>query len=143
MTLTEKQIEYIDTNLRFYGIKSEELRNDVIDHICTHIENSKTTDFDIAYKDAIQKFGGYAAMLLIEKETYALTVQTKDIVRIKFLYSLGFLSLFFIIIGALFKIMHWPGASIMLLSGLACLAFIFLPLFFYHKYKSAVKRISS
>jgi len=30
-----------------------------------------------------------------------------------------------VIIGALFKLMHWPGASIMLIAGLGTEAFIF------------------
>ena len=40
------------------------------------------------------------------------------------------------IIGSLFKIMHWPGANIMLVLGLGTLAFIFIPIaakYWYNK----------
>jgi len=38
------------------------------------------------------------------------------------------------ILGVLFKIQHWPGASILLVLGLAGLAIIFIPSFAKYKY---------
>ncbi|HRC90567.1 MAG TPA: hypothetical protein PK210_00565 [Bacteroidia bacterium] len=40
------------------------------------------------------------------------------------------------VLGGLFKIMHWPGANIMLVLGLGTLAFIFIPIaakYWYNK----------
>jgi len=38
----------------------------------------------------------------------------------------------------MFKIMHWPMASIFMLAGFLLLNFGFLPAYFYQKYRAAV-----
>ena len=140
MILTDQQIEYISNNLKFYGIKSDELRNDVLDHICTFIENETFEDFETAYKEAIKNFGGYNEMRMMETETYLLTSFRKNMFRRRLLYIFGFLSLNSVFSGMLFKLMHWPGASIILFSGFLLLIFIFLPIAFYHKYKTVYQK---
>ena len=45
------------------------------------------------------------------------------------MYVLGSVAPSLVIIGTIFKIMHWPGASIMLTLGLFLLAAIYLPIF--------------
>lgn len=42
----------------------------------------------------------------------------------------GFISAFLMLFGAYFKIMHWPGANVMLVLGMLTLAIVFLPLMF-------------
>lgn len=137
MILTDQQIEYISTNLKFYGIRSEELRSDVIDHICTYIENKETDDFNTAYNEAIQRFGGYAAMAVLEKDTYLLTTFKKNAFRQRLVYIFGFMASFIISLGILFKFMHWPYATILFFCGSLILIFFYLPIIFYHKYKIA------
>ena len=41
--------------------------------------------------------------------------------------------------GIFFKIMHWPGANILLVIGMFLITFIFLPIFFWQLYRSEVK----
>ena len=136
MTLTEQQIDYIAANLEFYGVASEELRNDLIDHICTNIENSETDDFDAAYKDAIQQLGGQHAMRNIDRDTYLLTTFRKSLYRQKLVYIIGFISFFVMTAGAIFKWQHWPGANIIAISGMGMIMLAYLPLYFYQKYDS-------
>lgn len=140
MILSDQQIEYISTNLEFYGVTSQELHNDVLDHICTYIENNEFEDFDSAYNQAIQKFGGYAAMGAMERETYLLTTFKKNVIRQKIVYTSGFLASFMIFTGLLFKFMHWPYANIITFSGSLVLILIFIPVFFYHKYKISYQK---
>ena len=45
-----------------------------------------------------------------------------------------------VLVGALFKIMHWPFAGLMLPIGTAIAIFGFLPLFFYTSYKEQVEK---
>lgn len=52
-------------------------------------------------------------------------------------YLLGFVTCFLLSMGVLFKIMHWPLASILLVLGFASLNFGLLPVYFYQKYKAA------
>jgi len=52
-------------------------------------------------------------------------------------YLTGFLASFTISTGFIFKIMHWPGANVLMLTGFIALNIGFLPLYFYDKYKAA------
>ena len=53
------------------------------------------------------------------------------------IYLSGFLACFTLSTGCMFKIMHWPLASMLMLTGFLLLNFGFLPFYFYQKYKSA------
>lgn len=50
---------------------------------------------------------------------------------------LGFLAFFSLSNGLMFKMMHWPGANIIMFSGFLLLSFGFLPAYFYGRYKAA------
>jgi len=143
MIITDDQAAYIATNLEFYGIVQEELKEDLLDHICTYIEQGNFNDFDSAYKEALLKFGGHSAMGSLQQEIIILVMLKKNILLQKTIYISGFLAGFFLSTGSLFKIMHWPFATILLFSGFIILNLLFMPVFFYHKYKMAGKNIIS
>ena len=50
----------------------------------------------------------------------------------KYVYGLGAAV---VIVGALFKIMHWPGAAVMIILGSFSFAFLFIPLIILKKFK--------
>jgi hypothetical protein len=54
----------------------------------------------------------------------------------------GFLSLFAITTGILFKGMHWPGANISLVTGVFLLNVGFLPLYFIDRYRRSIHQES-
>ena len=56
------------------------------------------------------------------------------------LHISGFVGLAFTTVGSLFKIMHWPGASFMLLVGLGTLAFLYVPIYFYKRYQTSANK---
>lgn len=143
MILSESQIEYIAANLQHYGVREEALREDLLDHICTHIEEGEATDFELAYRDALQKFGGQYGIFALQQHTFYLVSLERSQTRRKVLYTAGFIAAFFISSGSVFKFMHWPGASIMLVVGFTVMNLIFLPVFFYHRYKSQNNTYSS
>lgn len=143
MTLTEKQIDYIANSLEFYGMASEDLRNDVLDHICTYIEEGDFSDFDDAYRQAVAKFGGQYAFGSLQRETFLMT-GLKGILRLRIaLYASAFAGIVPVLTGMLFKIMHWPFASILLCVGVMVIALVFLPLFFYTRYKEHHRKMVS
>jgi hypothetical protein len=39
-------------------------------------------------------------------------------------------------IGILFKVMHWPGANILIISSLAIFTFVFIPIYFFSRYRN-------
>ena len=51
----------------------------------------------------------------------------------KTLYLIGLISTIFTFLGSFFKIMHWPGASVIIIMGALSLAFIFVPLLIFIK----------
>lgn len=51
---------------------------------------------------------------------------------------IGFLSVFAITTGMLFKVMHWPWSGIILVLGVFLLNVGFLPMYFFDRYKKAV-----
>lgn len=59
------------------------------------------------------------------------------------LYLTGMIAGILAILGALFKIQHWPGASIALTLGLGTLAFAFLPIYASVKKKEAAAKNKS
>ena len=47
----------------------------------------------------------------------------------KFMYILGTIAPSLLIIGAIFKLQHWPGASVLIVLGSFLLAAVYLPVF--------------
>jgi hypothetical protein len=55
----------------------------------------------------------------------------------KWVFSFGFLLAMAITIGVLFKIMHWPFANILMLSGLTSFIFIYVPIYYFSRIRRA------
>ena len=53
----------------------------------------------------------------------------------KTIYFIALITTFLIVSGSLFKIMHWPGAAIMIILGSFSFAFLFIPLIILKKFK--------
>ena len=53
----------------------------------------------------------------------------------KTIYFIALITTFFIVFGSLFKIMHWPGATVMITIGSFSFAFLFIPLIILKKFK--------
>ncbi|MFT4545500.1 MAG: hypothetical protein ACI9EQ_001976 [Bacteroidia bacterium] len=56
------------------------------------------------------------------------------------MHILGFVGLGITSLGVHFKIMHWPGASALLVSGMSILAFGYVPVYFIKRYKTSVNK---
>jgi hypothetical protein len=61
----------------------------------------------------------------------------------KFIYISGIVIINIFVFGALFKIMHWPGANILIALGLGSFCIGFLPLAFIQSYKGNGKKYKS
>ncbi|MGX7667927.1 hypothetical protein [Flavobacterium pedocola] len=57
----------------------------------------------------------------------------------KSFYLVGFLTAFILGIGAMFEFLHWPFRGMIVFAGFLMLNFGVIPMFFYHKYKTAAK----
>lgn len=142
MILTDQQIEFIEKNLKLYGVSSADLREDLLDHICTYIEAKDSSDFDSLYQEALQKFGGYSSFQNLQRETH-LQKFAKDIITInKVKFSFGFIVILFLVIGLVFQMMQWPYANVWLLGAILVSVTIILPIHFYTKYKKSIHKFS-
>lgn len=139
MKLTKEQIEFIIQDVHHRGITLESLHDSLVDHLCCALENSCESNFEQAYIKALNTFE-HGNLATIQSETIFFINRKKEIIMKKSMFILGYLSLFLGTTGFLFKTMHWPGAGIMLVLGIALFNLAFLPMFFYDRYKQSISK---
>jgi hypothetical protein len=106
-TITDEQIEYILSDLTANGIETEDLRMNLLDHICCMIELNLTEgdDFKLYYEQTIRQF--YKNTL---KE---IEIETTNLITFKNYYGMkkaiiisGSMSAITLLTGSIFKLMH-------------------------------------
>ncbi|WP_417602381.1 GldL-related protein [Owenweeksia hongkongensis] len=137
MELTKQHIEFIQQDIHQKGIAMDDLAESLVDHICCSIENDTEGNFSLAYAKALKAFGE-DGLQKIQDETFFLLILKREITMQKSMYIMGYMAAILATTGLLFKMMHWPGANIMLVSGIALLNLGFLPMYFYDRYKRAI-----
>jgi len=143
MNVTEEQVEFISNSLEFHGLQHQDVKEDIIDHICTTIESSNHIDFMLAYKEAIQKLGGYENIKQLQTQTKQLLHGKMMEKTTKIQYISGVCMLVVFSLGLLFKMFHWPYANITLILGTIIFVLIYVPLYFYIKYKKSILNYQS
>ncbi len=115
-TLTETQIEQIAKILAACGHEPGALADDLLDHICSVVEHS-AGDFDTALENAIARFGGTDALSFLKIQTRIALQHRRKVwlSRLVHRFKYGFAT--FLVVAAMFKLMHWPGANVLLLSA--------------------------
>lgn len=142
MELSEKHIVFIDNSLSLYGVKDENLREDLLDHICTYIEEQETGDFNKLYQQALQKFGGYASFQNLQLETNHQKLAKEIITVNKLKFSLGFVVILLLVVSLVFQMMSWPYANAWLLAAIAVSVLVILPTHLYANYKKSIHKYS-
>lgn len=138
--LSDQQIDYILDDISARGVEMESLQQNLLDHICCVIENNleENGDFESFYQKTIKTF--YKdALWEIEEETLLLLTYKNYYAMKKTMIISGITAAATFIAGSFFKIMHWPGASFLLLIGMLTSSFIFLPLFFLFKKNETIE----
>jgi hypothetical protein len=134
--ISDQQIDYILSDIGARGVEMESLQQNLLDHVCCIIENNleENGDFESFYKKTIQTF--YKDELWeIEEETLLLLTYKNYYTMKKVMITSGSFSAAAMIFGILFKFMHWPGASALIILGISASSLIFLPLLFILKSK--------
>lgn len=132
--LNDEQVTYILKDIRRNGIESEELQLDLLDHICCVIETEMLPDnnFEEFYRSVLPRFFKRELRELQEETILLLTFKNYYAMK-KVMISSGAFSAFTFLIGALFKVMHWPGAGIILVSSIVIFVY-----FFFHCFQFCV-----
>ncbi|HKK38480.1 MAG TPA: hypothetical protein VJ949_03635 [Cryomorphaceae bacterium] len=144
MTLTEEQIDSIRNILIAEGIQNESLTDDLLDHICCVVEVlvKRGKSFEDAVNEAIVDLAPNG-LIELEIQTRYLLNSKRIIIMKKLMYSAGFIGAVLISLGSLFKIMHWPSANILVISGMIAFLLFFVPLFALDRYKVEASRAMS
>jgi hypothetical protein len=137
-SLSNEQVDHILSDIRRRGVEMEDLQYNLLDHICCILEQELEADgdFERLYQQTIQKF--------YKKELKEIEDETIKLLTFKNYYGMkrsmiisGTFSAIAFFIGSFFKVMHWPGAGVMLVSGMVVFSLVFLPLVFALKTKEA------
>lgn len=131
--LSEQQIDYILDDIKQRGVEIEDLQMSLLDHVCCIIERDfNGNDFEQFYQQTIRQFFKIE-LKEIEQETINLLTFKNYYAMKKFMIMSGIASAIAFIIGSFFKIMHWPGAGLLLILAILSFSLVFLPLLFVLK----------
>lgn len=134
--ISEQQIDFILNDISARGVEMESLQQNLLDHICCIIEHDleENGDFESFYQTTVKRF--YKdALWEIEEETLRLLTFKNYYTMKKTMIVSGTFSAAAMSLGIFFKFMHWPGASILIILGIAVSSLVFLPLLFTLKAK--------
>ncbi|MCH2225472.1 MAG: hypothetical protein MK066_11945 [Crocinitomicaceae bacterium] len=135
--VNDEQIDFILSDIAKRGIETEDVRFNILDHVCCIIENEMPNDSDFIefYERTISRF--------YKKKLRELQEETNNLIIFKYYYAMrrtlkisGAASMILSILGAIFKAQHLPGANILILLSLFFFAFIFIPLNIVMKFKN-------
>lgn len=127
-TLSEQQIDKIFDLIVDNGVSYESLQVDLLDHVCCMVEQKmdEGKSFGDSLKLALQEFGYKHFSEIQEATIYLLTLKQRKMKKTTGI--IGIISSLLVISGVFFKIMHWPGAGILLVIGLVLIGVIVFPL---------------
>ena len=127
--ITDDQVDFILDDIEKRGVITEDVRYNILDHVCCIIENEMKSEsnFKEFYRNTIAQF--YIKELgEIEEETQVLLTFKHYYAMKRTLKISGITSITLILLGVTFKAMHWPGASVMAVLGLGFFSLVFIPL---------------
>lgn len=143
--LSEEQVDLVCQRITSDGVTTAALQSGLLDHYCCFIEDEMNngTDFERAYGKAFMAITPNG-MHEIEEELFFLMNFKKQTNMKRIIYGIGFVATFLISMGLLFKVLHWPGASMMLFSGFGALiitlaALLIHSLQYMNKYSTGYK----
>ncbi|MFT6165920.1 MAG: hypothetical protein ACJAV5_000777 [Vicingaceae bacterium] len=141
-SLSDIEVDFIESDLKSLGIVSEDLRDNLLDHICCILETEMNEDdeFDEYYRQVLPRF--------FKNELSEIQTETYNLLKFKNFYTMkkilnfsGIATVVLTILGALFKSMHWPGAAMLIILGGFSFSIIYMPLLIVLKLKDDESKI--
>ena len=142
VSLTDEQVDFIRKEIESHGISLPDLQANLIDHMCTIIENemSDNDDFHSFFYSILPRFF-HDNLHEIEMETIQLIHQQK-FKHMKKALNLSLLaSAIILVLGVIFKIYHLPGAAALFLAGTGISVLAVFPLLLILLYKQPTSLI--
>jgi hypothetical protein len=140
MQLSLDQFRIVERDVQDEGISYSHLEYDLLDHVCCDIEDRMHSgiSFNDAYQ-AVKRDIGLLGLRRVQQETLLLINKNYRIMK-KSMKTLGTIALAGISIAALAKIMHWPGASILIILSTFIVSTVFFPAALYVWYKEVFEK---
>ncbi|SEL81510.1 hypothetical protein SAMN04487910_3340 [Aquimarina amphilecti] len=144
MKLNSEQEEKIKSFVDKQGLKLLELRDNIVDHLCCVVESDLKTGktFDQSLQDAISELAPNG-LIDLERKTFFLLNSKRIIMMKKLMYFIGFIGSLTLTAGIVFKMLWYPGANNLFITGFLLLLLIFVPMLAIDKYKVAIARTLS
>ncbi|HPV55836.1 MAG TPA: hypothetical protein PKW61_01805, partial [Tenuifilaceae bacterium] len=141
-TLSKCQVQQIADDVENARITFSHLADDLIDHICCEVESGmyEGKSFDEAY-ELVKQQVGIKTLQKIQENTQYLIDKNYRIMKMTMKIA-GNVSLALLALATLMKILHLPGASILLLLGFVILGLVFFPSALYTNYRDLEGRKS-
>lgn len=139
--LSEKQIDYILNDIKVRGVEMEDLQLNLLDHVCCIIEYELEPggNFETFYHQTIPRFFKKELKEIEEETTLLLTFKHYYAMK-KTMNTVGMIASIGIVLGAIFRFQHWPGANVMLVLGVILFSFVFLPIMFTLKLRESKEK---
>lgn len=136
MMLTDRQIDFVEAEIRDRGITYPDLAESLLDHLCCAIEfeMEQGINFNDAWRNAYMQVCP-DDLQEINREVLQIITHQKHHIMKKSVFILGFVSALIFTTGYFFKIFHWPTANINMLLGSSLFSLGFLPMYFLLKYR--------
>jgi hypothetical protein len=135
-SVTDEEVDFILSDIEARGVVLEDLQYNLLDHMCCIIES------EMPESGNFYKFYEYILPRFFNKELKELQEEVDILLKFKNYYAMkktlkivGIASSVLILLGSVLKILHLPGASVMLVFGGMLFSFIFLPLMIVLKFK--------
>lgn len=141
-SLGDIEVNFIESDLKSRGIVSEDLRDNLLDHICCILENemNENDDFNEYYHRILPRF--------FKNELAEIQIETDNLLKFKNFYTMkkilnfsGIATVLLTVLGALFKSLHWPGAGLLIILGGFSFSIIYMPLLIVLKLKDDESKI--
>jgi hypothetical protein len=142
--LSEVQYDTL-RNLVAQSVHDSLLQHELYDHLCCSVEVKigQGLAFESALEMAVAELGP-GKLSEIESQTVFLLTLTNSYPMKKLIYLSGFLATVLILLGLVFKTMHWPEASLILLLGnLSLLGCMLLLLAKKRKFSSVIPALQT
>ncbi len=141
MKLNSEQEERIRDFVHNQGLKLPGLRDDIVDHLCCVVESELKTGktFDQSLQEAIAELAPNG-LINLERKTFFLLNSKRIIMMKKLMYFIGFIGALTLTTGITFKILSYPGANKLFITGFLLLLLVFVPMLAFDRYKVAIAR---
>lgn len=144
MKLSTEQEDKIKLFVDQQELKIKSLRDDILDHLCCVVESDLKTGktFEQSLEDAISEIAPNG-LIDLERKTFFLLNSKRIIMMKKLMYFIGFIGAVTLAAGITFKLLWYPGANTLFITGFLLLLLIFVPMLAIDRYKVAIARTLS